>query len=191
MRDIGRIVGDRPVAGEQRFARLGGLAEARMIRTTSSRLATAMTRPSRMWARSRALASSNLVRRVITSSRKWTNALDDVAQVQQLGAAAADREHVGREAGLRRRVPPQLVEHHVGRRVALQVDDDAHALAVRFIANVADALDPLVLGGFGDLLDQADLADLIGDFGEHDRRRSPRTVSISWRERMMIEPRPV
>ena len=95
--------------------------------------------------------------------------LDDVAQGQRLGPAAADRQHVGREARLRRGVPPQLVEHDVGGRVALEVDDDAHAFAVRFVANVGDALDPLVLGGLGDLLDQAVLADLVGDRGQHDR----------------------
>jgi hypothetical protein len=95
--------------------------------------------------------------------------LDHVAQGQRLGPAAADREHVGREARLGRRVPPQLVEHDLGSGVALQIDDDPDALAVRFVANVGDALDPLVLGGFGDLLDQAVLADLVGDGGEDDR----------------------
>ena len=96
-------------------------------------------------------------------------ALDDVAQGQRLGPAAADREHVRREARLRGRVPPQLVEHDLGRGVALQVDDDAHAFAVRLVADVGDALDPLVLGGLGDLLDQAGLADLVGDRGQDDR----------------------
>ena len=122
-----------------------------------------------MCARSRALASSNLARRVMTSSRKRTNASMMSRSVSSLGPAAADREHVGGEARLRRGVPPQLVEHDLGRRVALEVDDDAHALAVRFVANVGDALDALVLGGLGDLLDQAVLADLIGDRGQHDR----------------------
>ena len=36
-------------------------------------------------------------------------------------------------------------------------------LAVGFVADVGDALDPLVLGRVGDLLDQAGLADLVGD----------------------------
>ena len=94
---------------------------------------------------------------------------DEVAQGQRFRAAAADREHVRREAGLRRRVPPQLVEHDLGRGVALQVDDDPNAHAVGFVADVGDALDALVLGRFGDLLDQAGLADLVGDFGKHDR----------------------
>ena len=66
-------------------------------------------------------------------------------------------------------MPPKLIEHDVGGGVALQVDDDAHALAVGFVANVRHALDALVLGRFGDLLDQAVLADLVGDLGQHDR----------------------
>ena len=140
-----------------------------MIRTTSSRLVTAMTRPSKRWARSRALASSNLARRVITSSRKRTKLSMMSLQVQRLGPAAADREHVGREARLGLGVAPELVEDDVGRGVALQVDDDAHALAVRFVANVGNALDALVLDRDRDALDQAVLADLIGDGGEHDR----------------------
>ena len=70
---------------------------------------------------------------------------------------------------MRGRVAPQLVEHDFGRGVPLQVHDDAHTFAARFIANVADALDPLVLGGFGDLFDEAALADLIGNGGQDDR----------------------
>jgi hypothetical protein len=117
--------------------------------------------------------------------------LDDVLEVQRLGPTAADRQHVGREARLRRRVPPQLVQHHLDRGVALQVDDDAHAFAVRFVADVADALDALVLGGLGHLLDQAVLAGLVGMEVSTIERRSPRPSSTLWRARMMIEPRPV
>ena len=67
-------------------------------------------------------------------------ALDEVAQGQRLGPAAADRQHVGREGRLRRRVPPQLVEDDFRGGVALQVDDDADAGAARFVANVAKRL---------------------------------------------------
>jgi hypothetical protein len=140
-----------------------------MIRTTSSRLVTAMTRPSKMWARSRALASSNLARLVITSSRNLTKLSMMSRRLSVSGPAAADGEHVGREARLGGRVPPELVQDDVGRRVALQLDDDAHALAVRFVANVGNAFDALVLGCFGDLLDEAVLADLVGNGGEDDR----------------------
>src|SRR6185312_16535732 len=96
-------------------------------------------------------------------------ALDDIAKSQCFWPAAANREHVRRKAGLGRRVPPQLIEDDLWRGVALQVDDDADAFAVRLVADVADALDTLVLSGFSNLLDEAGLADLIGDFGEYDR----------------------
>ena len=95
--------------------------------------------------------------------------LDEVAESQRLGPAAADREHIGREARLRRRVPPQLVEHDFRGGIALEVDDDPHAFAIGFVADVGHALDPPVLGRFGDLFDEAVLADLVRDFGENDR----------------------
>ena len=65
-------------------------------------------------------------------------------------------------------MPPDLVQHHIGGGIALEIDHHPHAFARAFVANVGDAFDPLVLGGFGDLLDQVRLADLIGDRGEHD-----------------------
>ena len=67
----------------------------------------------------------------------------------------------------------------------------ADALAVGFVADVGDALDALVLGGFGDLLDQAVFADLVGDFGQHDRTPVAAAFFDMGRERIMIEPRPV
>jgi len=94
---------------------------------------------------------------------------DDVAQVQQFGAAAANGQHIGREARLGGGVAPQLVQNDFGGRIALQVHDDPHAFAAGFVANVADPLDPLFLGGFGNLFDQTVFADLIGNGGQNDR----------------------
>jgi hypothetical protein len=74
------------------------LLEARMIFTTSSRWSSALSRPSRMWARASALARSNLVRRVMTSKR-WQEALQQLAQVHHLGAVLVDRQH-GRAEGV-------------------------------------------------------------------------------------------
>ena len=52
------------------------------------------------------------------------------------------------------RVLVQLVQHHARDRVALQLDDDAHAVAVGLVAQVADALELLVAHQLGDVLDQ-------------------------------------
>ena len=152
---------------------VAGSAAARINWITGSRLATAMARPTNTWARSRALPSSKMVRRVMTSSRKATKA----AMMSRSGIisrpAAVQRQHVDAEAGLQRRVAVELVEHDVGHGVALDLDDDAHAVAVGFVAEIGDAFDALVAHQLGDLLDHPRLVHLIGHFGDDDRRRGP------------------
>src|SRR3546814_44740 len=85
---------------------------------------------------------------------------EDVLQPHHFGAATADREHVRGEARLRRGMAPELVEDDLGGRVALQFDDEAHALAGRFVANVGDALDALVRRRLGAPRDAAPLPHL-------------------------------
>ena len=89
--------------------------------------------------------------------------------VHRLRPAAVQRHHVGAERGLQRREAVELVEHDVGHRVALQLDDDAHAVAVALVADVGDALDALVAHQLGDLLDHRRLVHLIGDLGDDER----------------------
>ena len=92
-----------------------------------------------------------------------------VAQRHQLRPAAVERDHIGAEAGLHGGEAPELVQHHVGHRVAPQFDDDAHAVAVALVAQIGDALDLLFAHEFGDALDQRRLVDLIGDLGDDQR----------------------
>ena len=54
-----------------------------------------------------------------------------------------------------RRVLEQVVQHLVRVGVALDLDVDAHAVAVGLVAQVGDAVDLLVLDEVGDLLEQA------------------------------------
>ena len=54
-------------------------------------------------------------------------------------------------------------------RVALELDDDAHAVAVGFVAEIRDALDAFLAHQLGDLLDQRGLVDLIGNLGDDQR----------------------
>ena len=61
----------------------------------------------------------------------------------------------------------ERVEHDLGIDVLLQLDDDAHALAVGFVAQVGDAVHALVVNQLCDLFHQARLVDLIGNLG-HD-----------------------
>ena len=64
---------------------------------------------------------------------KWR---EEIAQRQLLGPAAVQRQHVAAEMGLHRREAEQLVQHHLGRRVALQLDHHAHADAVGFVLHM-------------------------------------------------------
>ena len=94
---------------------------------------------------------------------------DDVAQGQLFGAAGVDRQHVDAKAGLQRRVAEQLVQDDVGIRVALQFDDEPHAVAVALVAQFGDALDELFMDAFGDALLQPCLVDLVRHLGEDER----------------------
>ena len=99
---------------------------------------------------------------------EFDEAEDDVLQAHQFRAAAADGQHVEGKALLRRGVAPQLVEHHFRRGIALEIEHDAYAQAVGFIAQIRNAFDALVLHRLGDFFHQRVLALLKGDFGEHD-----------------------
>ena len=54
-------------------------------------------------------------------------------------------------------------------RVALDLDVDAHAVAVGLVAQVGDAVDPLVLDEVGHLLEQRGLVHLVRQLGDDDR----------------------
>ena len=55
-----------------------------------------------------------------------------------------------------------------GDDVPAELDDDAHAVPVRFVAQVGDAFDALVLDQLGDGLDELGLVDLVGDLVDDD-----------------------
>ena len=78
------------------------------------------------------------------------------------------RQHVHRERRLHRRVAVELVQDLLRLTGPAQLDDDAHAVAVRLVAQVADAVDPLVAGQVGDALDQGGLVGLVGQLGDDD-----------------------
>ena len=92
-----------------------------------------------------------------------------VGQRQHLRPAAVQRDHVGAETRLQGGEAPELVEHHVGDRVALDLDDDAHAVAVGFVAQIRDALDALLANELCYALDQRRLVDLVGDLADDQR----------------------
>ena len=92
-----------------------------------------------------------------------------VLEIHHLRATAVQRDHVRAEARLHRGEAPELIEHHVCDRFALELDDDAHAVAIELVAQVRDSLQFLLANEFGDLLDQRRLVDLIRDFRDDQR----------------------
>ena len=73
------------------------------------------------------------------------------------------------EAFLHLRVLVELVEHDLRLRAALELDDDAHAVAIALVAHVADVVDDFFVDQLGDALDELGLVDLVGDLGDDDR----------------------
>ena len=86
----------------------------------------------------------------------------------------------------------ELVQHHIGHGVALQLDHDAHAFARRLVADVGDAFDLLLAHQLGDALDHHRLVHLIGNLGDDERLALACGISsVCTRARMTMEPRPV
>ena len=164
----------------------------RMISMTRSMLMTARPRPSTISRRARASRRSNSVRRVTTSRRCSTNTWSARAQRQQHRAAVDDREHVDRERRLQRGVLEEVVEDDLVVGVALELEHDAHAGAVGLVADVGDALEPLVAHHRRRSASiQRALFTMYGSSVTMIAWRSLRTSSTLATPRTMIEPRPV
>jgi len=84
-------------------------------------------------------------------------AVEQFGEAHLLGPAQVQRQHVDAERALQGGEAVELVQHHVGLGVALQLDDDTHALAVALVAQVGDALDPLLAHQLADVADQGGL----------------------------------
>ena len=98
--------------------------------------------------------------------------VDQLAQAQRLRNAVHERDHVDAEARLDLGLLVEVVEDDVGHRAALQLDHDAHAGAVRLVAQVGDPVELLLPDEFGDLGDEtavAALLDLEGELGDDQR----------------------
>ena len=81
-------------------------------------------------------------------------------------------DHVHAERALQGGVLVELVQHHLGDGVALQLDVDAHAGAVALVVQRRDLVQHLRLDQLGDLLDDALVAallDHVGHLGDDQR----------------------
>src|SRR5581483_7736442 len=88
-----------------------------------------------------------------------------------VGARLADRherEHVEPETRLQRRMLEKLIEDDLRRCRFLQLDNDAHAFAIRLVVETRDAGNALFRVSFGDSLDDSRFVDLVGNLGNDD-----------------------
>ena len=95
--------------------------------------------------------------------------LDGLHQAHLFRLAVDHGQEDHAEAFLHRGVLEELVEHDLRLATALQLDDDAHAIAIALVAHVADLVDHLVVHQFGNMFDQLRLVDLVRNLGDDDR----------------------
>ena len=141
---------------------------ALMSAMTSSMLASATARPSRTWARSRALRQIENGAARDDLAAVAEEGLEHLLERHELRLAVLQRDHVDAEHGLHRRLREEVVEHDFGDFAALQLDDDAHAVLVGLVADLGDAVDVLVAHQVGDALVQARLVHLVRQLGDDD-----------------------
>ena len=94
--------------------------------------------------------------------------IDHLPQVQHLGLAVHQRQHVGAEGLLHGGVLVEVIEDDLRMNVLLQLNDDAHAVAVALVADVGNAVQPLLMHQLGNALHQLGLVDHVGDLRHHD-----------------------
>ena len=94
--------------------------------------------------------------------------LQHVFERERLRLAVHNREHNHTERRLHLREAVELIQNNLRGSVALDGDDDHHAVAVGVVIDVGDALDTLLLDEIGDALNQPRLVHLIRQLGHDD-----------------------
>src|SRR5438093_6284932 len=87
-------------------------------------------------------------------------------QFQDARLAVNDSEIDHPERGLHRRELEQFVLHDLRHGVAFQLDHDAHAVTIRFVADFRDAFQLLFICQLSDALDQLGLVNLKWKFSD-------------------------
>src|SRR5208282_755522 len=94
--------------------------------------------------------------------------LDSLDQAHFARLVVDHRKQDHRKTFLHGGVLIELVENDLRLGAALELDHNAHAVAIAFVAHVGDVLDFLVVDELGDALDQDGLVYLIRNFGDDD-----------------------
>jgi hypothetical protein len=173
-----------------RLSRASAVRDARIRAMTSSRMSSALSKPSRMCGARLGL------RQVVLrpAGDHFLAVLDEVQQhaleAEQRGSpstsASSDMPNVCCSGVSLNRSPSTPRVHR-----ARQLDDDAHPRAVRLVAQVGDALQPAVAHQLGDALDELLLFVWYGSSVTMMRLRLRLISSICALACMVMLPRPV
>ena len=87
--------------------------------------------------------------------------LQRLLEAQDHRPAVDDREHDHSKRRLQRRVLVQVVEHGEDLRLALELNDDPHPIAVRFVTKIRDAFELSLRDELGDLGHEGRLVDRV------------------------------
>src|ERR1051325_10208383 len=93
---------------------------------------------------------------------------DELEQPHLFRLPTGDGQQDHAERFLHLRVLVEIVEDELRFFAALELDDDAHAFAVAFVAHVRNAVNLLILRQLGNALDERGFVHLVGDFGDDD-----------------------
>ena len=91
---------------------------------------------------------------------------DKFEQPHLFGLAAGDGQQYHAERFLHLGVLVEIVQNELRFFAALELDDNAHALAVTLVAHVGDAINLFVLRQFRDALDERGLVHLVRNLGD-------------------------
>ena len=93
--------------------------------------------------------------------------LDELLEIEQAGTSVHQGDVVDREAGLQGCQFEEGVEHHIGHSTHLELDNDAHTLAVALVVDICNPFYLLILHQFCDILYHLPLVHHIGNLGNH------------------------
>src|SRR5215203_1903509 len=94
--------------------------------------------------------------------------LEDLLKIQNARLATDDRDVDDAERSLHRGQFEQFVQDYLRDSVALEFNNQTHPLAVRFVADVGDAVEPFLVDKLGDLFVKLRLVDLVRNLGDDD-----------------------
>src|SRR5580704_17142767 len=92
--------------------------------------------------------------------------LDRLDKAHFLGLSIHHRQEDHAETFLHRGVLEELVEHNLRLATTLQLDDNAHSIAITLVTNVRNVVDHLIVYQLCNPLDEPLLADLIRNLGD-------------------------